>query len=215
MTAQEHQELAALQAKIRACRLCADRFAATATAHRPRPVVWFGPSPRILIAGQAPGMRVQHSGKPFTDPSGARLRDWLGLDETQFYDLARVAVVPAAFCFPGYDAKGADLPPPPLCRQTWHAAVQNSLGPVDVKILVGAYAHRAHLGVKTSVTETVRNWRDTAPEVFPLPHPSWRNNTWLKRNPWFETELLPVLRSKIQTVFAHPAGKSENSAPLL
>ncbi|MCV6598312.1 MAG: uracil-DNA glycosylase family protein, partial [Mangrovicoccus sp.] len=191
------------------------RFAATATAHRPRPVVWFGPSPRILIAGQAPGMRVQHSGKPFTDPSGERLRDWLGLAETQFYDLTRVAVVPAAFCFPGYDAKGADLPPPPLCRQTWHAAVQNSLGSVDVKILVGAYAHRAHLGVRTSVTETVRNWRDTAPEVFPLPHPSWRNNTWLKRNPWFETELLPVLRSKIQTVFEHPAGKSENSAPLL
>jgi uracil-DNA glycosylase len=108
---------------IRACRLCAERFAATATAHTPRPVAWFRPSARVLTAGQAPGMRVHRSGVPFDDPSGDRLRDWLGLDRDAFYDQSRVAIVPMAFCFPGYDAKGSDLPPPRICGQTWHEAV--------------------------------------------------------------------------------------------
>jgi len=189
-----------LTSRIRDCRLCASRFAATQTAHNPRPVVWFRPTARVLIAGQAPGARVQVSGRPFTDPSGERLRDWLGLDESAFYDLDKVAVVPMAFCFPGYNAKKADLPPPPICARTWHDQVMAQLGEVRLTILVGANAHRWHLGVKTPVNVTVANWRARAPKVFALPHPSWRNTAWLKKNPWFEAELLPVLRAQVRGV---------------
>lgn len=185
---------------IAACRLCSDRFAATATAHAPRPVVWFRPGARVLIAGQAPGMRVHASGKPFDDPSGERLRDWMGLSRDAFYDLDRVAVVPMAFCFPGYDAKGSDLPPPSVCRQTWHDKVMAALSSVRVRVLVGGYAHRYHLGVRTGVTETVKAWRAHAPDVFALPHPSWRNTAWLKKNPWFEAEVLPELRARVREV---------------
>lgn len=186
--------------EISACRLCADKFAATATAHLPRPVVWFRPGARILIAGQAPGARVHASGRPFTDPSGDRLRDWLGLNEDIFYDLSRVAVVPMAFCFPGYDARNADLPPPPICRRTWHDRVIDELGEMPLTVLVGGHAHKYHLRARAPVTETVRNWRDHAPRVFALPHPSWRNTAWLRKHPWFEAELLPVLRARVQEV---------------
>jgi len=192
--------MTSLADEIAACRLCAGRFAATRTAHAPRPVVWFRPGARLLIAGQAPGIRVHKSGKPFDDPSGERLRDWLGLSPAQFYDLSRVAVVPMAFCFPGYDADGSDLPPPPLCRRAWHDRVMAALGRVDLTVLVGGYAHKYHLGVKTGVTETVRDWRARAPRVFALPHPSWRNSAWLKRNPWFQAELLPALRARVEEV---------------
>lgn len=188
----------ALAAEIAACRLCTDRFAATATAHRPRPVVWFRPGARLLIAGQAPGLRVHAAGRPFADASGVRLREWLGLDEAAFYDLSRVAVVPMAFCFPGYDAKGADLPPPPLCARTWHARVMAGLAGLRLSVLVGGHAQRWHLGVRTGVTETVRGWRGFGPRAIPLPHPSWRNTGWLKRNPWFEAELLPELRARVR-----------------
>ena len=186
--------------EIAACRLCADRFAETATAHAPRPVVWFRPGARLLVAGQAPGVRVHNSGRPFDDPSGERLRDWLGLSREEFYDLDRVAVVPMAFCFPGYDAKGADLPPPGVCGRTWHARVMAALANVELTVLVGGHAHRYHLGVKTGVTETVKAWRAHAPGVFPLPHPSWRNTAWLKKNPWFEAEVLPALRPRVREV---------------
>ncbi len=189
-----------LAPRIRACRICADRFARTATAHAPRPVVWFRTGARILIAGQAPGARVHVSGKPFTDPSGDRLRAWLGMDAATFYDLNRVAIVPMAFCFPGYDARKADLPPPPVCAQTWHAQVMEALGDPPLIVLVGGHAHRWHLGVRSGVTETVRGWRSHAPRVFPLPHPSWRNTGWLKKNPWFADELVPVLRSRVAEV---------------
>ena len=183
---------------ITSCRLCADRFAATATAHAPRPVVWFQPGARILIAGQAPGARVHAAGKPFFDPSGDRLRDWLGIDAETFYDRDRIAIVPMAFCFPGYDAKGSDLPPPPICARTWHARVMEVLGAVRLTVLVGGYAHRWHLGARGGVTETVAVWRDHAPRVFPLPHPSWRNTAWLKRNPWFEAQVIPALRTAVK-----------------
>lgn len=189
-----------LIARIGACSLCADRFAKTRTAHAPRPVVWFRPGARLLIAGQAPGARVHESGRPFTDPSGDRLRDWLGLDEAAFYDLSRVAVVPMAFCFPGYNAKGSDLPPPPICARTWHGAVMDRLRDVALTVLVGGHAHKWHLGAKTNVTDTVAAWREHAPKVFALPHPSWRNTAWLKKNPWFETDLLPVLRARVAEV---------------
>ncbi len=184
--------------EIRACQLCADRFAATHTAHEPRPVVWFRPSARILIAGQAPGARVHESGRPFTDPSGDRLRDWMGVTDAQFYDQERVAILPMAFCFPGYNAKGSDLPPPPVCAKTWRARAMSELPDVRLILLVGGYAQKWHLGVKTNVTQTVEGWRDHLPKVFPLPHPSWRNTGWLKKNPWFETDLLPQLRGAVQ-----------------
>lgn len=186
--------------QIRDCRLCAARFAATQTRHSPRPVVWFRPSARLLIAGQAPGMRVHQSGKPFNDPSGERLRAWLGLSEAEFYDQSRVAIVPMAFCFPGYNAKGSDLPPPRICGETWHDLVMQELGKIDLTILVGGYAHKYHLGVKTGVTDTVKAWRDHAPRLFALPHPSWRNTAWLKKNPWFAAEVLPELRAQVQRV---------------
>lgn len=188
--------------EIAACRLCADRFAATATGHAPRPVPWFGAAPRLLIAGQAPGLRVHEAGRPFADPSGDRLRAWMGVDSATFYDRARIAIVPMAFCFPGYDAKGADLPPPPLCARTWRARVMETLGPVPLTLLVGSYAQRWHLGTRAGVTATVADWRAHAPRVFPLPHPSWRNTAWLKKNPWFEADLLPALRTRIAEVLA-------------
>lgn len=185
---------AVLHEEIKACRICAPRFAATATAHHPRPVVWFRPSARLLIAGQAPGARVHASGRPFTDPSGDRLRDWTGLSEAEFYDLNRVAIVPMAFCFPGYDAKGADLPPPKICAATWRARVLESLPNIRLTLAIGGAALRWHLGAGR-VSDLVANWRDAMKHgIFPLPHPSWRNTAWLKRNPWFEAELLPDLR---------------------
>ncbi|MEM9250649.1 MAG: uracil-DNA glycosylase family protein [Pseudomonadota bacterium] len=196
-----------VQDEITACRICTPRFAATHTAHAPRPVVWFGAGARILVAGQAPGARVHASGRPFDDPSGVRLRSWMGIDEATFYDLARIAILPMAFCFPGYNAKGSDLPPPPICARTWHTAAMAALGAVPLTLLVGGYAHRYHLGragAEGGVTATVQRWRAHLPNVFPLPHPSWRNTAWLKKNPWFEAELLPVLRARVAAVLARP-----------
>ena len=189
-----------LHHRIQACTLCAARFAATRTAHRPRPVVWFRPGARLLIAGQAPGLRVHQSGRPFDDRSGDRLRDWLGIDRETFYDRSRIAIVPMAFCFPGYDATGSDLPPPAACRDTWHDAVMTDLGPVPLRLFIGGYAHRYHLKTRQGVTEAVRAWRDHWPAALPLPHPSWRNTGWLKRNPWFEADVLPALRDRVQEV---------------
>ena len=190
-----------LTCAIADCRICADRFAATATAHSPRPVPWFQPGARLLIAGQAPGARVHDSGRPFDDPSGDRLRDWLGLERARFYDRDQVAIVPMAFCFPGYSAAGADLPPPAICAQTWRNPVMDALGDVPLTLLVGGHAMRWHLGA-ARVDDTVRAWRDHAPRVFPLPHPSWRNTAWLRRNRWFENEVLPALRARVQEVLA-------------
>lgn len=185
--------------EISTCRLCSDRFRQTHTAHEPRPVAWFQPGARILIAGQAPGMRVHQSGRPFTDPSGDRLRQWMGIDENVFYDKARIAIVPMAFCFPGYNAKGADLAPPAVCAKTWRAKVLQSLPDLRLTLVIGGYAQKYHLGDVASggVTQTVERWRDHGSEIIPLPHPSWRNSGWLKKHPWFEAELLPVLRSRV------------------
>lgn len=186
--------------EIQACRICAARFRATATAHEPRPVVWFRSSARLLIAGQAPGARVHASGIPFSDPSGVRLREWTGLADAEFYDIGRVAIVPMAFCFPGQDAKGADLPPPPICARTWRGRVMQELPALRLTLLVGGAAIRWHLGA-TNVTEAVLAWREAAARgLFPLPHPSWRNTAWLRRNPWFEAELLPGLRARVREV---------------
>jgi uracil-DNA glycosylase len=188
--------------EITGCRICAERFAQTRTRHAPRPVVWYRPGARMLIAGQAPGARVHASGRPFTDPSGDRLRDWMGVDEATFYDRERIAILPMAFCFPGYDAKGADLPPPKICAKTWRAPLLEALGEVRLTLLVGGHAQAWHLGGKSTVTARVAAWRAHGPDVFPLPHPSWRNTAWLKRNPWFEEELLPVLRARVAEVLS-------------
>ena len=192
-----------LECDIAACRLCAPRFAASATHHSPRPVVWFDAAAPILVAGQAPGMRVHESGRPFDDRSGARLRDWMGVSDEVFYDRRCLAIVPMAFCFPGYDAKGADLSPPPVCAQTWRQRVMAGLQP-RLTLLIGGHAQRWHLGAaaESGVTATVAGWRDHAPRIFPLPHPSWRNTGWLKRNPWFESELLPDLRAIVKAAIS-------------
>ena len=192
--------MAELPDEIAACRLCADRFAATPTGHAPNPVVWFRPGARILVASQAPGLRVHKASTPFWDRSGQRLRDWMGVDEATFYDRGRIAILPMAFCFPGYDTKGGDLPPPRICARTWRARALAMLGEVDLTLLIGAHAQNWHLRGRQSVTARVAGWRDHAPGVFPLPHPSWRNTAWLNRNPWFEAELLPALRARVLEV---------------
>ncbi|MCP5037203.1 MAG: uracil-DNA glycosylase family protein [Rhodobacteraceae bacterium] len=191
-----------LNTEISLCRLCADRFAATATAHSPRPVLWFRPGVRVVIIGQAPGARVHRSGIPFDDPSGDRLRDWLGVGRAAFYDRSRVAIVPMAFCFPGYNAKGADLPPPPVCAKTWAAKVRDHIGHAHLTLLIGGYAQKWHMDTRAGVTETVAGRQNHAPNVFPLPHPSWRNTGWLQKNPWFDAQLLPALRHCVKEVLA-------------
>lgn len=188
-----------LRTRIDSCRLCAGRFAATATAHAPRPVLRARPGARVLIASQAPGARVHASGLPFDDRSGDRLRDWMGVDRATFYDQGRIAIVPMAYCFPGYDAAGSDLPPPAICASTWRRRVLAAIGSVELTLLIGQYAQAWHLGERRgrTLTETVRNWRSHVPGLLVLPHPSWRNTAWLKRNPWFEDEVVPWLRGRV------------------
>lgn len=190
----------ALRRRIAACRLCEGQFANTATRHAPRPVVWFEGPARILIASQAPGLRVHEAQKPFWDRSGDRLRQWMGIDRDTFYDRSRVAIVPMAFCFPGYDAKGSDLPPPTVCAATWRGAAMAEMGPASLTLLIGGYAQKWHLGAaaRNGVTATVAAWKEHPQGIFPLPHPSWRNTGWIKRNPWFEAELLPALKLRVK-----------------
>lgn len=196
--------LSDLKKRLGACDLCTARFAATATGHRPRPVVWFESTARLLVAGQAPGRQVHEIGIPFKDRSGDRLRNWMGVDESTFYDTSRVAIVPMAFCFPGYTASGSDLPPPTVCAETWRARVLDRLPTVRLTLLVGSHAQAWHLGLprNAKVTDTVRDWQSRLPDAFPLPHPSWRNTGWLNSNPWFETDLLPELKSRVQEALA-------------
>jgi uracil-DNA glycosylase len=196
-------------ATVRACRLCRDapRFGA-ALPHEPNPVLQGRASARLLIASQAPGMRAHLSGRPFSDPSGVRLRAWLGLDEPDFYDPAHVAIVPMGACFPGYDAHGGDLPPRRECAPAWRPALMAALPDLDLALLVGRYAQVWHLGsARAGLTETVQRWRailaaPARPRLLPLPHPSWRNTGWLKRHPWFEAELVPVLRAEVAGALA-------------
>jgi uracil-DNA glycosylase len=183
--------------EISACTICAAHL-----PHGPRPVLRAKPSARIVIAGQAPGTRVHASGMPFTDPSGDRLRDWLGIDKDTFYDDTRIAIVPMGFCFPGLDAKGGDLPPRKECAPAWRTKVFAGLEHVELTLLVGLYAQAWHLGDqrKATLTDTVRAWRSYGPALMPLPHPSWRNNAWVKKNPWFEEELLPHLKRRVSRI---------------
>ncbi len=204
--------LAALLARIRACRICRDTPTGRPLPHEPRPVVVASSRARVLIAGQAPGTKVHASGIPFDDRSGDRLRDWLGVTPAQFYDADNFAIVPMGFCFPGLDAKGGDLPPRRECAPAWRAPLLALMPQIELVLAVGGYAQAWHMGVRrgASLTETVAGWRAAlargpGPRVLPLPHPSWRNTAWLKRNPWFEAELLPALRHEIAIrVAAHP-----------
>ncbi len=158
---------------------------------------------RIAICGQAPGTKVHASGRPFTDRSGDRLREWMGIGPEIFYDASRLAIVPMGFCFPGQDAKGGDLPPRRECAAHWRAKAFTAMPQIELILAVGQYAQQWHLGslAGPSLTETVSRWREisatTSPQVIPLPHPSWRNTGWLKRHPWFEAELLSFLRQRV------------------
>jgi uracil-DNA glycosylase len=186
--------LDAVLEEIRACRACEGEL-----PHAPRPVVRVFPETRLLICGQAPGHRVHESGLPFTDPSGDRLRDWLGVDYETFYGDPRIGVAAMAFCFPGTNPKGGDYPPPPRCASLWRPRLIERLPKVELTLLVGSYAMRWKLGARTraTMTETVWAWRDYLPDCLPMPHPSWRNTAWLKRNPWFEAEVTPYLRQRV------------------
>jgi uracil-DNA glycosylase len=195
--------------QVRACRICVEAPKRQPLPHAPRPVLQPGAGARILIAGQAPGVRVHASGKPFTDPSGDRLRDWLGVDAACFYDPRCFAILPMGFCFPGLDAKGSDLPPRPECAPAWRARLLAEMPQIDLVLCLGAHAMRWHMGAAFpgSVDQAVRNWRTglaLSPRVIPLPHPSWRNSGWLKRNPWFAAELVPELRARVAGLLAAP-----------
>lgn len=197
-------DLVPLLADIRACRACAGDL-----PHAPRPVVMVARETRLLICGQAPGRRVHESGLPFTDASGDRLRDWLGVDARTFYGDARIGVAAQAFCYPGTaparnGRSGGDYPPPARCAELWRRPLLAALPQVELTLLVGGHAQKWALRgrVKADMTETVRAWRGYGPEILPLPHPSWRNTGWLKRHPWFETDILPWLRGRVRAILA-------------
>lgn len=200
----------AVASSLRRCRICRDEPRhGPPLPHEPNPVLQGSASARLCIASQAPGTRAHASGIPFQDPSGRRLRDWLGLDEATFYDASRIAIVPMGSCFPGQDAKGGDLPPRRECAAIWRAPLFQALPRLELVLLIGQYAQNWHLGpdVRGGLTETVGRWRELlagprSPRVLPLPHPSWRNNGWLRKNPWFAAELLPVLRAEVRLMLA-------------
>jgi uracil-DNA glycosylase len=199
--------LAMLAGRIRACRICIESPRKFKLPHEPRPVLRVSTTARLLVASQAPGLKVHMSGLPFNDPSGDRLRQWMGMSRETFYDEARVAIVPMGFCFPGHDTNKGDLPPRPECRETWHDELFSILPQIECILAIGRFAQNYHfaragrpLQKGMGVDETVRRWREfagKAPRIIALPHPSWRNNGWIKRNPWFERDVLPALRAEV------------------
>ena len=208
-----------LLAEIRSCRICRDqpRKKSKPLPHEPNPVLRVSGTAKICICGQAPGTKVHVSGIPFTDPSGLRLRQWMGVSEQEFYDVARIAIIPMGFCFPGQNSKGADLPPRRECRENWHRDLFAVLAvQFELLLLVGRYAQVWHLGSSAmgSLTQCVRDWRRFADvaggqgqgqrSIYPLPHPSWRNNAWIKKNSWFEAELVMQLQHHIRSVLDQP-----------
>jgi uracil-DNA glycosylase len=197
-----------LTRQISACRICAD--AHKPLPHAPRPVLQASSRAPIMIAGQAPGVRVHASGRPFTDPSGIRLREWLEVDETVFYDPRCFAILPMGFCFPGLGPSGSDLPPRPECAPKWRAILLSEMPQIELIVCLGGHAMRWHMGglFRGSVDQAVRDWRlglALPIPVIPLPHPSWRNSGWLKRNPWFAAELLPELRQRVAALLGRTA----------
>ncbi|MEM7214927.1 MAG: uracil-DNA glycosylase family protein [Pseudomonadota bacterium] len=182
--------------KIRSCTVC------KGLPLGPKPIVQFSASSKLLIVGQAPGRITHHKGIPFDDPSGNRLRTWLGMERDTFYDSTKVAIVPMGFCFPG-TGKSGDLPPRPECAETWRNEILNSIGSVELILIIGKYALEWHLPemAKSTVTDAAKSWESHWPEQLVLPHPSPRNNRWLKNNPWFEDKVIPLLQNKIKQMF--------------
>ena len=183
--------------EVRACRICEAKLPLG-----PRPVVQLASTARLLIVGQAPGSKVHRSGVPWDDASGDRLRDWLGLDRSTFFDEGKVAILPMGFCYPGAGKNGGDNPPLPECAPRWHERLLKHLPDLQLTLLVGQYAHRYYLdaGTRTSMTETVKAFSQYGPRFFPLPHPSWRSAIWMEKNPWFEEEVIPKLRNGVRKV---------------
>ena len=187
--------LNSLLSEVSRCRLCADSLPLG-----PNPVLQCSTSAKILLAGQAPGKIVHHTGVPFEDPSGNRLRDWLGVSREAFYDATTIAILPMGFCYPGTGTSG-DLPPRPECAPRWRESLLAQMKQIELTLVLGQYAQRYHFDTKNrSLTELVRSWKDYWPDMVPLPHPSPRNNRWLKQNPWFETELLPELKTRVKQI---------------
>lgn len=188
-------DLAAAIKAARACRLCAGELPLG-----PRPVFHLDTRVRLLLISQAPGTKVHETGLPFNDRSGDRLREWLGIDRETFYGNKRFGVMAMGFCYPGVDARGGDKPPLKICAPTWHPRFLPLLPRVELKLLVGQYALARYLGSRRrdSLTATVRAWREYGPEFLPLPHPSWRNTAWLRKNPWFEREVVPELQRRVR-----------------
>lgn len=186
--------------RIARCRACAEDFACTRDRHRPRPVLRISSRARICICGQAPGRLSHKSGLPFDDPSGDRLRSWMSVDRSLFYDTGLFAFAPMAFCFPGAIKGKGDLPPPLRCAELWREQVLASMPQVELHLLVGGHAQRWQLPGEQSLADAVRGWRRHLPGLLVLPHPSWRNTAWLRRHPWFEEEVVPVLRRRLREI---------------
>jgi len=189
--------LTRLLREVRACRFCSADL-----PFGPRPVVQLANTARLLIVSQAPGSKVHQSGIPWSDASGDRLRDWLQLDRSTFYDEARVAILPMGFCYPGAGKSGGDKPPRPECAPRWHDRLLEHLPDLQLTLLIGQYAHRHYLGPRRngSMTETVKAFAAYGPQFFPLPHPSWRSVIWMRKHPWFEETVIPELRKAVRKV---------------
>ena len=205
MNMPQQADLDSVLAAIRACRYCVETPQGRALPHEPRPVLRASRTARLAVCSQAPGTKVHQSGTPFTDRSGDRLRAWMGVTPEEFYDETRVTIVPMGFCFPGQDEKGADLPPRRECARLWHDKLFAALPQLELVLAVGSYAQAWHLRERAgqSLQDTMLAWRThlrhkSRPRVLPLPHPSWRNNAWLRDNPWFEAELLPALQREVR-----------------
>lgn len=194
------ESLDPLLAEIRSCRLCTD------LPLGPRPILQAGRAARILIVGQAPGRITHAKGRPFDDPSGERLRHWLGVNRDTFYDPARFSIIPMGFCFPG-TGTGGDLPPRPECAAAWRARLLAALGPISLTLVLGEFAQRWYFPTsrRLKLAERVALWRESWPQLVPMPHPSPRNQRWFKDHPWFEAELVPALRHEIRRILAQPA----------
>lgn len=190
--------LSELVVQAQACTVCAEHL-----PHGPRPIFSISPAARLLLIGQAPGRRVHETGIPWNDPSGDTLRAWLGMTREQFYDVSNVAILPTGLCYPG-TVKGSDLPPRPECAPLWHQPMRDAMPNIQLILLIGAYAQAYYLGKRRgrTLTDTVQAWRDVAPDYFPLPHPSPRNRPWLKRNPWFEQDVLTDLKNRVGAALA-------------
>jgi uracil-DNA glycosylase len=204
------QTFSKLLSEVRDCTVCAAHL-----PRGPRPVLKGKLSAQIMIIGQAPGTKVHESGIPWNDASGRRLREWLEVDDETFYDESRIAIVPMGFCYPGANPKGGDNPPRPECAPRWHAPLRQAFGHVELTLLVGQYAQRWYLQdrAKKTMTETVRAYRDYLPEYLPTPHPSWRTTAWLKKNPWFEADIIPELRHRVHQLLAKGCASLSSDGP--